>query len=225
MSGDLPAGGFKLTGLGPGANAGESVRYEQVLLLIGGIMTGNIAMSGNKVTGLGAASGNGEALRYEQLVGLYLLLTGGTMSGNIAMGGNKVTGLGAASGNGEAVRYEQLPQVDNAFITTGAVFNTNCSGANFGFRLSGTTKVELKGVLQKVGVFLQGQTVVTLPLGYRPANSVVITVGSGSFLAGPGWQITIATTGEVAIFEYGGISGGAPININNFSVDGVSFII
>lgn len=68
MTGDLPMGSNKLTGLAAGSSAGHSVRYEQVLLLVGGTMSGNIAMGGNKVTGLAEATGNGEAVRYEQAV-------------------------------------------------------------------------------------------------------------------------------------------------------------
>jgi hypothetical protein len=68
LTGNLPAGSNKLTGLAAGSGAGDSVRYEQVLLLVGGTMSGNIAMGGNKITGLAAASGNGEAVRYEQAI-------------------------------------------------------------------------------------------------------------------------------------------------------------
>lgn len=58
-----PMGGFKLTGLAAGSANGDSVRYEQVLRLVGGTMTGDIAMGGNKVTGLGAPSADADAAR------------------------------------------------------------------------------------------------------------------------------------------------------------------
>lgn len=49
-------GGFKLTGLAAGSGAGDSVRYEQVLLLAGGTMTGSIVLSGSAtISGFGAA--------------------------------------------------------------------------------------------------------------------------------------------------------------------------
>lgn len=51
-----PMGGFKLTGLAAGSANGDSVRYEQVLLLAGGTMTGSITLSGSAtITGFGAA--------------------------------------------------------------------------------------------------------------------------------------------------------------------------
>ena len=42
ITANLPMGGFKHTGLGAGSAAGNSVRYEQVLLLAGGNMTGGV---------------------------------------------------------------------------------------------------------------------------------------------------------------------------------------
>lgn len=50
-----PMGGFKHTGLGAGSGAGDSVRYEQVLLLAGGTMSGSINMGGgtNTITNFG----------------------------------------------------------------------------------------------------------------------------------------------------------------------------
>ena len=44
-----PMGAFKLTGLGAGSAAGNSVRYEQVLLLAGGTMTGQINMGSQRI--------------------------------------------------------------------------------------------------------------------------------------------------------------------------------
>lgn len=65
-SANLPMNSKKLTGLAAGAGAGESVRYEQVLLLAGGTMTGDITFNtGQTFTGT-------------------LPLTGGTMTGAIA---------------------------------------------------------------------------------------------------------------------------------------------
>jgi len=44
-SANLPMNAKKLTGLAAGASAGDSVRYEQVLLLAGGTMTGAITFN------------------------------------------------------------------------------------------------------------------------------------------------------------------------------------
>ena len=46
MTADIAMSGFKLTGLAAGSASGNSVRYEQVLLLTGGTMTGQIIMEG-----------------------------------------------------------------------------------------------------------------------------------------------------------------------------------
>lgn len=42
ITADIPMSSFKLTGLAAGSTAGDSVRYQQVLLLAGGTMTGNL---------------------------------------------------------------------------------------------------------------------------------------------------------------------------------------
>lgn len=56
-----PMGVHKLTGLAAGSANGDSVRYEQVLLLAGGTMSGAIAMGTNKITGLGNPAANQDA--------------------------------------------------------------------------------------------------------------------------------------------------------------------
>lgn len=70
IGGNIAMGGFKLTGLGAGTTAGDSLRYEQLiglyLLLTGGTMSGAIAMGSNKVTGLTNASASGDALSWGQ---------------------------------------------------------------------------------------------------------------------------------------------------------------
>ena len=41
---NIPMGGYRLTGLAAGVAAGDSVRYEQVLVLTGGTMTGTVTL-------------------------------------------------------------------------------------------------------------------------------------------------------------------------------------
>jgi hypothetical protein len=85
-SANLPMNAKKLTGLAAGTSAGDSVRYEQVLLLAGGTMTGAITFAaGQTFTGT-------------------LPLTGGTMTGAITFAaGQTVDGT-----NG--VGYINIPQ-------------------------------------------------------------------------------------------------------------------
>jgi hypothetical protein len=51
----------KIISLAAGTEAGNAVRYEQVLLLAGGTMSGAIAMGTNKITGLGNPTVNQDA--------------------------------------------------------------------------------------------------------------------------------------------------------------------
>lgn len=66
-SANLPMNAKKLTGLAAGTSAGDSVRYEQVLLLTGGTMTGAITFNAG------------------QTISGYLPLAGGTMTGNLTL--------------------------------------------------------------------------------------------------------------------------------------------
>lgn len=64
-----PMGGFKLTGLGAGTAAGNSVRYEQAILATGAnAFSADQPMGSNKLTGLAAGSAAGHSVRYEQAI-------------------------------------------------------------------------------------------------------------------------------------------------------------
>ena len=53
MAANLPAGGYKITGLAAGTAAGDSVRYQQAMLVSGvNPMAADLAMGGFKITGL-----------------------------------------------------------------------------------------------------------------------------------------------------------------------------
>jgi len=56
LGGNIAMGSNKITGLAAGASAGDSVRYEQVLLLAGGTMTGALTLSGAPTSDLHAAT-------------------------------------------------------------------------------------------------------------------------------------------------------------------------
>jgi hypothetical protein len=139
IAGIVAMGGGKLTGLGAGTGAGDSIRYEQVygqvLFLTGGSLSGPLAMGTNKITGLAAGTIAGDATRYEQV----LLLTGGTMSGPItmgasspiAMGTNKITGLGNGTATQDAITFGQLP-AQTGTITNWAALGGVTLSAGFG---------------------------------------------------------------------------------------------
>jgi hypothetical protein len=64
-----PMGGYKLTGLGAGTAAGNSVRYEQAVLVSGAnAFSADQPMGSNKLTGLAAGSAAGHSVRYEQAI-------------------------------------------------------------------------------------------------------------------------------------------------------------
>jgi trimeric autotransporter adhesin len=75
---NIAMGGFILTGLGAGTTAGNSVRYEQVLLLTGGTMSGAIAMGSNKITGLANGTAATDAAAFGQMKVLQTVATTST---------------------------------------------------------------------------------------------------------------------------------------------------
>jgi len=68
MAANLPAGGFKLTGLGAGSGAGDSVRYEQAVLRNGAnALSADLPCGGFKLTGLGDGTNAQDAVSKAQL--------------------------------------------------------------------------------------------------------------------------------------------------------------
>jgi hypothetical protein len=63
IEGDLDMDGHKLTGLAAGSGAGDSVRYEQVLLLAGGTMAGDILFDADDTYAIGNAGVSPKAPR------------------------------------------------------------------------------------------------------------------------------------------------------------------
>ena len=170
LAANLAAAGFKISGLGAGTVAGDSVRYEQAILASGvNPFAADQPMGGNKLTGLGAGTANGDSLRYEQLIGLYLLLTGGTMSGNIAMGTNKITGLGNGTAVQDAAAFGQVKilQVVQASATTEVATTSGThtdTGLTANITPSNTANKVLVIVAQSVRNRLVSQTGVTTSL-------------------------------------------------------------
>ena len=126
ITANIPFSVHKITGLAAGTTAGDSVRYEQVMLLSGvNTMSANMAMGNNKITGLAAGTVAGDSVRYEQaakidestgansdiksLTGLTTPLspaqggTGGTLPvANGGTGANTLTVNSVLLGNGTA---------------------------------------------------------------------------------------------------------------------------
>lgn len=67
-SANQPMGGYVHTGLGAGASAGQSVRYEQVLLVSGAnALAANLSAGGNKITNLAAPTAGTDAARLQDI--------------------------------------------------------------------------------------------------------------------------------------------------------------
>jgi len=109
-----PMNSFKLTGLGAGTTAGDSVRYEQAILVNGANpFTANQPMGSNKLTGLTPGSATGDSVSYEQAA---LVNGANPFTANQSMGGNKITNLANGSASGDAVNYGQLTSLSTGLI-------------------------------------------------------------------------------------------------------------
>lgn len=101
-----PMGSHKLTGLSAGSGAGDSVRYEQTILVNGAnAFSANQPMGGNKLTGLSAGTTAGDSVRYEQAI----LTSGANAFGaDQSMGGHKLTNLADPTTGTDAVNVNYL---------------------------------------------------------------------------------------------------------------------
>lgn len=99
---NVDMGGFKLTNLGAGSASGNSVRYEQVLLLAGGTMSGNIAMGGNGITGGGTYIADSLQAGVSGTLGTLTIYPSTASKGTLTLTtsantGNTTTAINAAS--------------------------------------------------------------------------------------------------------------------------------
>lgn len=78
LAANLPCGNNKLTGLAAGTSNGDSVRYEQVVLRSGGVLTGVLDCGGQRLSNLGAPTASSDAARLADtapVAGSFSLLT------------------------------------------------------------------------------------------------------------------------------------------------------
>lgn len=136
---NLPMGSFKLTGLTAGSGAGDSVRYEQVLLLAGGTMTGAIvyaAAQGSVTVQKFIASGT-----YTRPAGLRAALIYIKAGG--ASGGSSTLGQGRGGGGGEGEEAWKLVTAAvlgaSQTVTIGAGSVSVAANQNVGGSTGGTT--------------------------------------------------------------------------------------
>lgn len=122
-----PMGSNKLTGLAAGTSAGDSVRYEQTILVSGAnAFTANQSMGGFKLTNLAAGTSLGDSVRYEQVI-----LTDGTntFTADQSMGSFKLTNLGTPTTSTDAATKEYVDAGDstgttNLTLTAGQTIST-----------------------------------------------------------------------------------------------------
>ena len=162
---NLPMGGFKLTGLAAGSNNGDSVRYEQVLLLAGGTVTGNVIFSGAVVDSAVAVSGTntytatlaGLVLTDGYIVTVDFANANTTAAATINFngggavdirGGNGASGINCAIGTLTGVQRLRYNSANTCFIALDvkAYDLSSYSGANYQLRVGEAAKYEFSAV-------------------------------------------------------------------------------
>lgn len=113
-----------------------------------------------------------------------------------------------------------------------SVEDWSSAGITYGTDWSATTGVEpgykkfggmvfLRGRAEYAGTWDVGDTILTLPAGYRPSVTRVVPATTSDNTGGPLF-IQIADDGQVIIWEHG-ITGGNPSSYSAARLDGISF--
>lgn len=161
MTGNLPMGGFRLTGLGASTAADQAVRQDQVMLRSGSqAATADLPMGGFKITGLGAGTLAGDAVRRDQVV---------LRDGSQAMTGPLLVPVGTESAPGL-----QFGNANNGMFATlgvGVTFVAN------GFPI---------GILNNSGSLIDPLDIVTRASGDQRYPTVARTLTAGDGLTGGG---------------------------------------
>lgn len=114
---NIAMGGYKFTGLAAGSGNGDSVRYEQVLLLAGGTMSGNIAMGSNKVTGLADGTAANDAINFGQLRTTPIRYVDAAAAGSGVLSETTYSATGGTAGRGSLTGAPLV--VDSLTLTAG----------------------------------------------------------------------------------------------------------
>lgn len=182
-SANLPMNAKKLTGLAAGTTAGDSVRYEQVLLLAGGTMTGTVTL----VTPILGTPTSGTLTSCTGLP----LTTG--VTGTLPVG-NGGTGVTTSTGSGNVVL-----STSPTLVTP--VLGTPSSGTLSSCTVDGTNAVGYKNIPQTGSDKTTAYTLVTGDVGkyVGVGTSGSIVVPTSTFANGDAISIYNNTTGNITI--------------------------
>jgi hypothetical protein len=188
----------KLTGLAAGTSAGDSVRYEQVLLLAGGTMTGAITFAaGQTVANL--ASGSAGTIPYQSASGTTAMLAAGT-SGQVLQsnGASAPSWVSAASGLSAATQAEMETATSNTVAVTPLATKWSPAASKAWIKINvtgGTPTNSISYNVASIADTATGKCTVTLTTGFSSSNYVVLcSVDSGGTITStPDVRITSGT--------------------------------
>jgi hypothetical protein len=181
LTGNLAAGGFKLTGLAAGSTAGDSARYEQVLLLAGGTMAGSIAFTDYSLQGITGTAASDSAPAGK--VGEYI--------SSVVTAGSAVSGS-----NGVFVNVTSISLTAGDWDVTGII----------GFTLNGATMTVALGALS----INTGNSTGDQVQGDNQTSSPLPTSNFNTSCALPAWRKSINGTTTIYMKAECDFSAGTP---------------
>ena len=214
-----PMGGFKLTGLAAGSGAGDSVRYEQAILVSGAnAFAANQSFGGNRATNLADPVGSQDAVTLAYLSAVLSGLTpkapvrAATTADITLSGPQTIDGVSVVAGNRVLVKNQSAPEDNGIYVAAAGAWSrsTDMDSLSPVDEINGAWVAVQEGT-QAGQVFVQYGTVATLgtdPLNFVFYNPIAGLIGGDMItFAGSTFSVDLATVSGLESTNPGNVAG------------------
>lgn len=214
-----PMGGFKLTGLGAGSGAGDSVRYEQAILVSGAnAFAANQSFGGFKATNLADPTASQDAVT---LAYLNAVLNGlkpkaparAATTANITLSGPQtIDTVSVIAGDRVLVKNQTAPEDNGIYVAAAGAWSRSADMDSLTpiDEINGAWTAIQEGT-QAGQVFVQYGVVATLgtdPLNWSYYNPIAGLIGGDMItFAGSTFSVDLATTSGLESTNPGNVAG------------------